>query len=339
MNKLTPFVTHTARALASRLCYWLGLTELFYWLNKGAKRIITFHNVLPDELMNGLPIAGCMDTATDFKQMIAEMGRRFEFSTDISDTHSATITFDDGLVSQYEVAGEILRSKGIPAIVFVAGDAIEATPETTLVTDRLIAWTYFAPDSAVKAAFGEVIPRASLWVKHVQPAYRADWQSRGRLFLAKLDEICPVKTILASLPPEWVRLRFSGMTKRQLDDLRRRGWKIGWHTRSHFPLGMLDYAGKREELSSPKEYRQVVVSYPYGDIGSVGKESLVLAKELGYPCAVSNEPEYSKDRGRFFMMRMALSPDKYELHFVLSGLKYFIKYKKLLPSIKSKHAK
>ena len=327
------------RNLIEFLCYWLGIDNVFYFLNKRAKRIITFHNVLPDDLMYKLPKAGCMDTVTEFKRIIEEVGNRFKFSTDLMDANSATISFDDGLISQYEIAGEILMAKNIPAILFIAGDAIGATPEMTLVTDRLIIWTYFAPDNAVKVAFGEVMPREALWVKHVQSAYRADWQNRGRSFLAKLEEICPVKEILASLPPEWVRLRLSGVTKRQLDELRCRGWKIGWHTKSHFPLGMLDYAGKREELSSPEEYRQVVLSYPYGDMGAIGAESLKLAEELGYPCAVSNELGYSQNRDRFFIMRMALSSNKYELHFVLSGLKYFLKYRKVLPTIKLKDSK
>lgn len=305
---------------------------MFYFLNRRAKRIITFHNVLPDEIMKDLPKAGCMDTVTDFKRIIDEMGRRFKFSVDIMDTNSATITFDDGLVSQYEIAGEILKAKNIPAIMFVAGDAIGATPETTLVTDRLIVWTYFAPDCAVQKAFGEVMPREALWVKHVQPAYRADWQSRGRALLSRLEEICPLEEILALLPAEWVRLRLSGVTGRQLDDLRCRGWKIGWHTKSHYPLSMLDNAAKREELSSPEEYRSVVFSYPYGDMGSIGEDSLKLVEELGYPCAVSNDPDLSPHRGRFFLQRIALSANKYELHFVLSGLKYFLKSGRLLPN-------
>ena len=175
-----------AKRIMAFLCYWLGLDNVFYLLNRRAKRIITFHNVLPRELMYELPKAGCMDTDSEFKRIIEEMGNRFKFSTDLMDANSATITFDDGLVSQYEIAGEILRAQNIPAIVFVAGDAIGATPETTLVTDRLIVWTYFAPDNAVKMAFGEIMPREALWVKHVQPAYRADWQNRGRSFLARL---------------------------------------------------------------------------------------------------------------------------------------------------------
>ena len=119
MNILTFAIKSAARALVVRVCYWGGLTNLFYWLNKKAKRIITFHNVLPDKLMRGLPKAGCMDAASDFKRIIEEIGSRFEFSTDLMDTNSATITFDDGLASQYEISGEILRAQNIPAIMLL----------------------------------------------------------------------------------------------------------------------------------------------------------------------------------------------------------------------------
>ena len=312
--------------------YWTGLDILFYWFNRKSKRIITFHNVLPDELQDGLPMVGCVDTLSEFKKIIEMIGSKFSFSTDVRDPRTATITFDDGLLNQYEIAGGYLKRKGIPAILFVAGDVIGAKSENTLVTDRLLVWTYFAPNAAVKEAFGETLPREELWVKHVQPGYRGDCENRGRDFLARLERVYPVEKILETLPPEWVRLRLCGVAQHHLGDLRSSGWKIGWHTKSHYPLGMLDNAAKREELSSPEEYRSVILSYPYGDIGSIGEDSLKLAEELGYPCAVSNDPDPSPHRGRFFMQRIALSANKYELHFVLSGLKYFLKSGRLLPN-------
>ena len=318
------------RSLAA-ICWWLGIDALMYWLNKRAKRIITFHNVLPGSLMCGLPKIGCMDTLQDFERVVDEIGKRFGFSVNLNDPQTVTLTFDDGLVNQCEVAGESLLRRGIPAIMFVAGDVVDATPVDTLVTDKILLWNQFAPDDAVKAMFGVVVPRNELWVKFVQPAYRKDWQNRGRHFLSTLEQYCSVDSLLKSLPAEWVRLRFSGVSKAQLETLRQRGWKIGWHTKSHYPLGMLDQSARQDELSSPEEYRSVVLSYPYGDIGAIGVESLETAKELGYPCAVSNDPDWSPHRGRFFLQRMALSSNKYELHFVLSGLKYFIKHRKLLP--------
>ena len=313
--------------------YYLGLDAVFYWLNRKAKRIITFHNVLPDEVMKETPSVGCLETASAFRKKIDEVAKRFGFSTDLGDPRTATITFDDGTLNECEVAGEILREKGIPAYIFVAGDVIDATPGGALVTDKILVWNRFAPDEAVREVFGAVVPRNELWVKYVQPAYREDWQNRGKKFLARLEAVCSVESLLAQLPQEWVRLRMSGVTTAQLADLRSRGWKVGWHTWSHYPLGMLDAAAKRQELDSPAEYRDVALCYPYGDIGAIGEESMRIAEEYGYPCALSNDPDYSPHRGRYFRLRMALPENKYELHMVLSGLKYFIKCRRLLPSV------
>ena len=107
------------RCLAA-FCWWLGIDALMYWLNKRAKRIITFHNVLPDSLMRGLPKIGCMDTLQDFEKIVDEIGKRFGFSVDLDDPKMVTLTFDDGLVNQCEIAGESLLRRGIPAIMFVA---------------------------------------------------------------------------------------------------------------------------------------------------------------------------------------------------------------------------
>lgn len=320
-----------ARRLLALVVYWCGIDALMYWLNRKAKRIITFHNVLPDKAMTGLPRVGCMECASEFRNKIDEVAKRFRFSTDLNDPSTATITFDDGTLNEYEVAGEVLRMRKIPAILFVAGDVIDATPDKALVTDKILLWNRFAPDEAVRKVFGAVVPRDELWVKYVQPAYREDWQSRGRKFLARLEAVCSVEALMSQLPREWVRLRMSGAATAQLDELRSRGWEVGWHTWSHYPLGMLDSAAKRQELDSPKEFRDVALCYPYGDIGSIGEESLKIAEEFGYPCALSNDPDLSPHRGRCFRMRMALPENKYELHMVLSGLKYFIKYRKLLP--------
>lgn len=310
--------------------YWLGVDALMYWLNRKAKRIITFHNVLPGELQEAGSV-GVSESLDEFVRKVDEVAKRFHFSTDLHDPSTVTITFDDGTLNEYEVAGEALRARQIPAILFVAGDVIGAGPERALVTDKILVWNQFAPDEAVKQVFGVVIPRDELWLKYVQPGYREDGVHRGRQFLAKLEAACPVSTLLEKLPEEWSRLRLSGVTQAQLDDLRARGWTVGWHTWSHYPLGMLNEQEKRKELEAPAEYRSVVLCYPYGDIGSIGVESIRLAEKMGYPMAVSNDPDFSPHRGRYFRLRIALPENKYELHMALSGLKYFIKFGRFLP--------
>lgn len=323
------------KKIISIVSYYIGITRLFYWLNRYAKRIITFHNVMPDELYAAANGVGCMESESEFKAKLDVMAERFGFSNDLNDPKTVTITFDDGTLNEYEVAGGILKERGIPATLFVAGDIIDAGPENTLVTDKILLWCFFASDEAMVKVFGVKVPREELWVKYVQPAYREDWKSRGKVFLSKLESVCPISELYSKLSREWVRLRMCGVSKEQLEDLRAHGWMIGWHTQSHYPLGMLDDETKRQELDSPREYRGVVLSYPYGDIESIGESSLKIAQEFGYPCAVSNDPYYSPHRGRFFLQRMAfLTANRYEIHLELSGLKYFIQHRCLLPRAK-----
>jgi hypothetical protein len=58
-----------------------------------------------------------------------------------------------------------------------------------------------------------------------------------------------------------------------------------------------------------------------------------IARESGYPCAVSNESGRNPLTGRFFLPRMSLHSDRYRLHFRLSGLEHFLKTGRLLPVV------
>ena len=57
---------------------------------------------------------------------------------------------------------------------------------------------------------------------------------------------------------------------------------------------------------------------------SVSESNISVAKELGYPCSVSNV-EYSVFvPDRWFLPRFYLAGDKYNVHFRLSGFKFFL---------------
>lgn len=42
---------HIIVKILAFLCYFLGIDSIFYYLNRKAKRIITFHNVMPEHLL------------------------------------------------------------------------------------------------------------------------------------------------------------------------------------------------------------------------------------------------------------------------------------------------
>lgn len=82
---------------------------------------------------------------------------------------------------------------------------------------------------------------------------------------------------------------------------------------------------------APAASKAVPLSYPYGEIQSVDIECQEIAKNAGYSCAVSNLPDANTMSSKFFLPRITLSDNKYLLHFELSGVKYFMKNRSLMP--------
>ena len=84
--------------------YWTGIDAFFYWLNRKAKRIITFHDVLPDAIFdkraNGV---GCSES--EFRRIVREIKKRFPISVDLGDVHSVTLAFDDGYLKNPKFRG------------------------------------------------------------------------------------------------------------------------------------------------------------------------------------------------------------------------------------------
>ena len=350
------------------LAYWLGIDALFYWLNRKAKRILTFHNVLPDELFRPRIANGVSNRLSDFERIIDECAKRFKFSTDLFDSTTLTVTFDDGYRNQYTTAFKALQKRGIPAYLFVAGDigrvereegAIDNRVEHVetcrergdgisrververlegLVVDLLTHWIDNVPAGRyVVEAVGAVDinseSRMSVWSNVIWPMFMADAEHKGASVLKACDKAYPIEKILASLPEDYRKERFEGVTKDECEEMRNAGWKIGWHTLSHYPLAKLSEYDQHRELDSPPEFRNVCLSYPYGNPVEVGDAVMKIAEELGYPCAVSNTNEV--EPSQFFLPRMSVLPDKdkYRLHFQLSGLEYFLKHRRLLPVV------
>ena len=311
------------------IAYYFCIDSIFYLLNRKAKRTLCFHNVLPD----GLKIdgeAGAFDEAeSHFRYIVREVGRKFGFSTDVFDPKMATITFDDGYLNQYEIAARVLEEEGhVPAILFVAGDNLDnSDPSKCLVTDALTHWVTFTP--TIKADASE---RMRIWREEIRVKYAADISHRGRAVLAEYDKIYPIANVMNMLSSEYRRLRLTGVTTSNVMELRKRGWLVGWHTRSHFPLMQLSREEQQKELTPMELFEGDLLAYPYGCPGSIDKETAECAKDSGAPCALSAVNDVPGWNGRFLLPRMYVGGDKYSIHFELSGAKHFMKHGRLLPA-------
>ena len=324
--------------------YWSGLDAVFYWLNRKAKRVLCFHHVLPDGMAMNLPLDGFAIVASEFRQVIREVKRKFPFSTDVDNPLSVTLTFDDGFLNQYEIAAEILRQEGaIPACLFVAGKMVgNDHPQSALDCDLLAAWATFVPEGDYTLCINgdtrhftikTLSDRRRAWLSVLRPLWVEELRSAtGRRELLKaLSELYPFDKIFNELPGDYVHLRFTGVSHKQLEDLRSRGWKIGWHTHSHIPLKILSREEREKELTAPEEFANEVMAYPFGSPDAIDDETIGITSRKGYPCAFSYMTDPGSMMGLWFLPRMSVSSSKYQLHFELSGLKHFLQTRRLLP--------
>lgn len=337
---------HKIVEILAFLCYWTGIDALFYFLNRRAKRIITFHNVMPEHLLPEGKRIGLTDNEDEFRLMIREIMKRYKVSNDILDARTATITFDDGYKNQCECGGRILKEFGVPGVIFTTGKVMNnGNPYEALVVDLLLHWTELADNGSyvISQIQQDAIElsadnRGQVWQKYIWPAFVKDSESKGQDLLEALDSVYPIKNVLAKCSSEYLRLRMTGITDADIADLRAKGWLVGWHTYSHYPLSSLSAEEQKREIAelAPNDMKSVVFSYPYGELASVNTDSIRVAEEGGYPCAVSNVSEHNDMMSIHFLPRIMLfkTYNKYLLHFQLSGAKYFLQNKKLLPIIK-----
>ena len=325
-----------------RIVYWLGFDSLFYWLNRRAKRILCFHHVMPD-LVHIPHVNGFELSETAFRSCIRELKKRFRFSTDVDDARTLTLTFDDGWRNQYTTAARVLREEGdIPAILFVSGRMIDnREPLHALSMELVLHWSRFVPygtyslhvkGHAYRLVIANEKERREAG-RVIYGLYLGAGDSRGQDLLKALDEAWPLRMILDDLPADYVENRLQGITTAELEELRTRGWRIGWHTHSHFPLKLLSETAQQEELTPLPGIEREVMAYPYGSPDAVDEVTLKVADELGYARVLSFMSEPGPEYCPEFMPRYHAPTEKYELHFVLSGLKHFLKYRRLLPVV------
>ena len=306
------------------LSYYTGVDALFFWLNRRAKRIVVFHNVIPDELAEGLPEGIVGLKLSQFKAIVRECSRHFRFSTDVSDAKTLTITFDDGYRNQYSTAFRYLREQGIPAILFFSPGTREV-----LTIDKMVFWRELVPQEKVSG--GDI---GRFWCDEFWPRFLSDGATRGRATLAWLEEICPLEPLMAKLPQPFLKERLGPISDAELDEMRSAGWLIGWHTKTHTPLSALSEDELRDELDSPSAFRSVPFAYPYGTDSCVSAEARQIAADAGFPCALSYANASPNNASRFFLPRLpGIGMDKYLVNAQLSGFAYFMSYRKLLPEV------
>ena len=202
--------------------------------------------------------------------------------------HPLLITFDDGWADHEQVALPVLANLGLPALVFVAADAVDAREPTPFWENRLIhAYRRGALDAATLSGL---------------------WQASGAGDPPAINTLADVRALIArlvALDPERVppllapledRLATPGdrhlMNAAELANLPRHRIAIGGHGARHRPLARVrdaadDLARSQRALAERLGGPVPTMSFPHG---SYDRGVVDAARAAGYRLLFTSDP-------------------------------------------------
>jgi peptidoglycan/xylan/chitin deacetylase (PgdA/CDA1 family) len=283
MNPLTPLQSALLRA-AGTVTASLGASSLL---------VLIYHRVLParDPLLPDEPDAAGFAAQLDvigslFNVLpLAEAVRKLRAGQ--LPARAVCITFDDGYANNCEVALPILKSRGMPATVFVAPGFLSGG---RMFNDTVIEALRRAPAELdlTRDGFGRYdLPDAAARVRAITailPVLK---------YLPQAERIRRATTIAervgADLPGDLM------MTEEQVRRLHRGGITIGAHTVNHPILANVDDATARREIVESKARLEQMIGAPVttfaypngGPARDYTGRDVVLAREAGFEVAVS----------------------------------------------------
>ena len=337
------------------LFYYSGLTELFYFLNRNSKLILSYHNIIPEDLFTPNLINGVSHSDSVFDAHLRYIASKFKTGTDIDNKHELIIAFDDGYLNQYSIAHPLLKKYNLKAFFFITLDLLPENAEALMI-DRFLFWLSYVPAGNYKVPVSDDIApiiinitgdsdRLSGW-QQVYSLIKNDYYVAAPLILKALDEVFPFAEIEKRIAPTYIKLRLTPMPKNAIEELKAYGHKIGAHAKTHGPLTGLSNQALEDEIRSCADkvgnvFNTTVFSYPFGGLLEVTEREINCVKKHGFTHAVTNinNPTPSiQHADPYFIPRMSLpnTSNTAEIAFYLSGAKYFLQHCKLLHTAKYK---
>jgi peptidoglycan/xylan/chitin deacetylase (PgdA/CDA1 family) len=222
---------------------------------------------------------------------------------------SCLITFDDGMLCQYQSALPVLEETGIPAAFFImAGPYLNGSGTVPLV--HKIHWCRANYGNAAVLAFIEEAAGEG-WID-ARPAevdlakaarlnpYDDEESSRLKYFLTRSVSMDSADRIMnrfmERMDVNWAEfIRMFFMSEDMIRDLAGRGM-IGSHAVAHVPLARAPRGQVRAEMRDSRSCIEAIcgreiraLSYPYGIADSVNREVASEAAAAGYEMAYTME--------------------------------------------------
>lgn len=312
---------------------YLGVIQLFYWINRQKKLVLTYHNIIPDELFDYSPHLGVSHRESIFEKQIQLLRRRFVFVHEEKNMRRCLITFDDGYKNQLEIAARILTRYDLKGVFFISFQSVITGYALTI--DKIMMWISYVPASEYKVLNNLIEVNdtnrnivASMIYKQLIENYKL-WN----VIEEELNNAFSFENL--SIDTELARLRFTPLELNDLEILAEDGHLVGAHSWSHRPLGSLPLEMQEEDFLACKSYsskycNSSIFSYPFGGIREVSPLTTQLCEKFGFSTAymnISTSPAWVDVNTNYTLPRISLpnEKNKYLLDAKLSGLESFCK--------------
>lgn len=311
------------------VAYYIGLIQLFYLINRKKQRVLVYHNIIPDGLLNGSFEQKIVCTPESFFQKQMEViSKRFTLTTKIGVPNTAVITFDDGYRSAL-IAKKILDRYDAKAYFFVPLSIVDKGP---LWIDKVMAWFAYVPSGIYQVEGVEINlnsndSRAKVFSGVIDKLYKKGNYSYNDV-IYELDNNFSFRNL--KIPEDYQRYRFFGLSKKEIEQLQHEGYLIGGHSIRHDILSMLSESELKEDFNNCSAqigclFNSRVYAYPFGHKRDVSPKCIEICAQSDFIVAFMNE--YVNNPSKYTLSRLNISSYKsiYEIEAALSGFTPFLK--------------
>jgi peptidoglycan/xylan/chitin deacetylase (PgdA/CDA1 family) len=323
-------VSHAKSAFYETL-HRLGFTRMSYAASD-QQRVLGYHDILPDGLRKASPSDALTVSTSVFRCQLRNAIRYRRFSNVLGEPGTVMVTIDDGNLNNFECARPILNELGIKAYFFIPLDTA---------TNARIAWPSLIAHWCEQSLPG-MAPPGRLVEARIDQTPNSRVGAAKFLFRASVGDkvlrqsICDhIQQWQDSSQPvsEHSRLRFSAMSRVQIEQLKAEGHLIGAHSMSHDVLSALAPAQLRADMEACASavgdvYNTNIYCYPFGGPSEVNEQAAVACRAAGFAAAFVNVPSpWAPTWGNFGLPRIPLLEEHgpAAVHARLSGLSAHIK--------------
>ena len=157
--------------------------------------------------------------------------------------------------------------------------------------------------------------------------------------LRRLNELVSFESLIEKNREMYV-LRFQGIETKMIEQMQKKGHKIGAHSYNHKRLVTLSKSELEQDIKKCSELRESIYNtdifcYPFGDIKDINEAVIDNLKKYKFKKAFAyrNSPLKDGQYNDYFLPRIFLhdTDDEDLIDFTLSGAKHFIRFLRLLP--------